>query len=161
MNLAAEAPAWLIDLLFLLLFLAALEDGWRLRISNLFPIAIIGTALVTVVFVGLSLSLWQNVALFAVMLVVGTMLFSAGQLGGGDVKLLAACALWFDLSSGWRMLVAVALAGGLLTALILLLRPLLLRTGEGSRWVVLRPRGGIPYGIAIAIGTAVMITLLR
>lgn len=160
MNLAAQAPAWLIDIFFVLLLLAALEDGWRLRIANIFPIAIIGTALIAVVFVGLSLSLWQNALLFTVMLLVGTMLFSAGQLGGGDVKLLAACALWFDLSSGWKMLVAVALAGGVLAVVIISLRPVL-RTTVESRWVVLRPKGGIPYGIAIAIGAAVMTTLLR
>jgi Flp pilus assembly protein protease CpaA len=44
--------------------------------------------------------------------------------------------------------------------IIISIRPVL-RTTVQSRWVVLRPKGGIPYGIAIAIGTAVMTSLLR
>ncbi len=81
------------------------------------------------------------------------------MLGGGDVKLLAACGLWFNLSSGWKMLVAVAIAGGLIAILLISIRPAIGK--PTASWIVLRPRGGIPYGIAIALGTATLAAFLR
>jgi hypothetical protein len=36
----------------------------------------------------------------------------AGRDGRGDIKLLAACVLWIDLSGGWKLLVAIAISGG-------------------------------------------------
>ena len=159
MNLVALAPLWLISAFLIVLIGAALEDGWRLRISNLFPLAIILLAIVAFAIAGLRIALWQNVTLFAALLVVGTVLFSARLLGGGDVKLLASCGLWFDLSDGWRMLAMVAIAGGLLALLILALR---LVMPEGARrWIPLKPKSGIPYGVAIATGAATAIAFLR
>ena len=160
MNLIAAAPAWLLVLLGLLLAGAAIEDAWRLRIANLFSIGIIAGAAVAAVLAGPTLALWQNFALFAGLLVVGTFLFGAGLLGGGDVKLFAACALWFDLSGGWRMLVAAALAGGLLAIFLLSVRPVV-PPPISRRFIALRARGGIPYGVAIAAGTAAMMAVLR
>ena len=160
MNLVTLAPFWLVLALQMTLMAAALEDGWRLRISNLIPLTLIALAFVAIVIAGPSISLWQNLVLFAVLLLVGTFLFSARFLGGGDVKLLASCGLWFDLASGWKMLVAVAICGGLLAILLLSIRPVMPAVARG-RFVALQPRSGIPYGIGIAAGTAVMIWLLR
>ncbi|MEO6248341.1 MAG: prepilin peptidase [Sphingomicrobium sp.] len=159
MNLVALAPLWLVSALFIALAAAALEDGWRLRISNVIPLVILALAIVATALAGPRIALWQNVALFIALLVVGTFLFSARLLGGGDVKLFASCGLWFDLSGGWRMLVMVAIAGGLLAILILSLRTLV-PVGT-PRWLPLRPKSGIPYGVAIAAGTAAAIGLLR
>jgi len=159
MNLAHAAPGWLVAILYLVLLAAAAEDGWRLRISNAFPLLIIATAIVAAILAGPTLGLWQNLLLFAALLFVGTLLFSAGMMGGGDVKLLAACGLWFDLSSGWKMLVAVAIAGGIIAILLISIRPFVGK--PDAKWVLLRPRGGIPYGIAIAAGTATMVALIR
>jgi prepilin peptidase CpaA len=159
MNLAQLAPVWLVAILSLLLLGAAADDGWRLRISNIFPIAIIAGAVAGALLAGPNLALWQNLLMFAALLAVGTFLFSAGMLGGGDVKLLAACGLWFNLSSGWKMLVAVAIAGGLLAILLISIRPLIGK--PSATWILLRPRGGIPYGIAIAAGTATLVAMVR
>ena len=159
MNIVALAPFWLISAFLVALAAAALEDGWRLRISNMFPLAIILLAIVAFALAGLRIALWQNLTLFAALLVFGTFLFSAHLLGGGDVKLLASCGLWFDLSAGWRMLTIVAIAGGLLAILILSVR--LVVPDDAHRWIPLRPRSGIPYGVAIAAGTAVAIAILR
>lgn len=160
MNLISTAPVWLIGLLALLLAGAAIEDAWRLRIANLFSIGIIAGAVVAAIVAGPTLALWQNLALFAALLVIGTFLFGAGLLGGGDVKLFAACGLWFDLSGGWRMLVATAIAGGLLAIVLLSIRPVM-PDRIRRRFIVLQPKGGIPYGIAIAAGTAAMIGIFR
>ena len=86
------------------------------------------------------------------MLVAGTFVFSRNWMGGGDVKLLAAGALWCNFSAGWKMLVAVAIAGGIETILILFARKFDWSDRTLERFEFLRRRGGVPYGIAIAAG---------
>jgi prepilin peptidase CpaA len=151
-NLLASAPAWLAAILYVLLVIAALEDGWRMRIGNLTSGAIAIGAFVAIALDGPIVGLWQNLLLFVGVLAFGTFFFSRSWMGGGDVKLLAAGALWCDFSTGWKMLVAVALAGGVETVLILLSRGLPWSDRTLERVEFLRRRGGIPYGIAIAAG---------
>ena len=152
MNLLSSAPPWLAGLLYVLLVLAAIQDGWRMKISNWVSGAIAIGAFVAVAFDGPIVGLWQNLALFAGVLVAGTILFGRNLMGGGDVKLLAAGALWCNFSAGWKMLVAVALAGGIETILILLSRSFNWSDRTLARVEFLRRRGGVPYGIAIAAG---------
>lgn len=152
MSLLASAPSWLTAVLFLLLILAAIEDLWRLQIEDWLSAGVAIGAFLAVAISGPATDLWQNMLLFALMLGVGTLLFARGWMGGGDVKLLAACTLWFDFDQGWKMLVAVALAGGLESLAIMLLR--LLPSSDRSRWRIawLRKDEGLPYGVAIAAG---------
>jgi prepilin peptidase CpaA len=151
-NLLASAPAWLAAILYVLLVVAALEDGWRMRIGNLTSGAIAIGAFVAVALDGPIVGLWQNLVLFVGVLAFGTVFFSRNWMGGGDVKLLAAGSLWCDFSTGWKMLVAVALAGGVETILIMFSRGFGWSDRTLERVEFLRRRGGIPYGIAIAAG---------
>jgi prepilin peptidase CpaA len=160
-NLAAEAPQWLALLLAVLLVAAAAEDAVRLRISNVTVLLVIGGAIAAAIVAGPEVRLWQNLAAFAGLLAVGTPLFAAGKLGGGDVKLFAAAALWFDLLGAAGLLLAVALSGGVLALLVLLARTLTWSEGARRRVVVLRPGGGIPYGVAIAAGALITMALQR
>jgi prepilin peptidase CpaA len=85
-------------------------------------------------------------------------------MGGGDVKLLAACTLLASPAAVPGLVLAVALAGGVLALAYLGLRPVvpapaLARPGTlGARawraeaWRI-RRRGPLPYGVAIALGT--------
>jgi len=82
-------------------------------------------------------------------------------MGGGDVKLLAATGLWFDLAGAGRMIVAVMLAGGVLAIIILLLRTIKWSQEARERVAVLRPKGGIPYGVAIACGALATLAMGR
>jgi prepilin peptidase CpaA len=152
MNLALMAPSWLAGLFAALLLLAATEDLWRLKISNWICAAIIVAAFVAVILAGPVAQLWQNVAVFAALLAVGTPLFAYGKMGGGDVKLFAATGLWFDLAGAGRMIVAVMIAGGFVAIFVLMLRTIRWSQEWRERIAVLRPKGGIPYGVAIAIG---------
>ena len=161
MNLLASAPGWLAAILFLLLLAAAMQDGWRLQISDWISAAIAVTAFVALALGGPILDLWQNFVLFAAVLAVGTFMFGRGWMGGGDIKLLAASALWFDLSSGWRLLVAIAIAGGVEALVVIGLRRLKWPDSLRQRVLLLRRREGIPYGIAIALGVALMGWWLR
>jgi len=77
----------------------------------------------------------------AVTFAVFAAMFAIGAMGGGDVKLITALALWFPLVTFINLLTVMAIAGGVLTlAMVLLHRH---RKAEG------RPE--IPYGIAIAV----------
>jgi len=153
LNLVAFAPLWLLVLFVCALAAAAIEDAMRLRISNLTSLAVFAGAIVAAVVGGPSWGLWQNGAVFAILLVLGTIAFSAGWLGGGDVKLFAATGLWFDLGSALPLVAMVFLAGGLVPIAKLLARPL-------RRRVAGQPKHGqVPYGIAIAVGALAMVVL--
>jgi prepilin peptidase CpaA len=92
------------------------------------------------------LSIWPGIAIQlaagAAVFVVLAAAFYAGMMGGGDVKLAAALALWFPPGATIKFLVFMSLAGGLLTLLILVWHRAKQREG--------RPQ--IPYGVAIAFG---------
>ena len=101
------------------------------------------------------LPLWPDIAvqlgvaatLFA--LFVGA--FALGQMGGGDVKLIGAVALWLPFAKLADMLLAMALIGGAITIAFMMER----------RWQrnSLLPGAPIeiPYGVAIAIGALLVI----
>jgi prepilin peptidase CpaA len=155
MNLIATAPMWLVWILVGAVVAAAVEDSLRLRISNLTCAVVALAALVAMAFATPSTALLQNFALFALILVVGTFAFSAGLLGGGDIKLLAATGLWLDLRGGMLLVTAVLLAGGIV-AIAFIAANLARRRTKGS----LKSRR-VPYGIAIALGALFTIALSR
>jgi prepilin peptidase CpaA len=78
--------------------------------------------------------------------------FYIGMMGGGDVKLAAAIALWFDPVSTVRFLVFMSLAGGLLTLVVLVLHRLKHRSATPENGQKETEKPEVPYGVAIAIG---------
>jgi prepilin peptidase CpaA len=161
MNLIILSPVWLLWLFAAVLVAAAIEDSIRLRISNLLVLGLLVGALAAMSMAGLDIALWQNFAVLAGLLLVGTPLFAAGKMGGGDVKLLAAAGLWFDLRGALLMLVSVLLAGGLLAFLIIIARLFGWSDATRERVLILKRGGGIPYGVAISAGTLIATALLR
>jgi prepilin peptidase CpaA len=153
MNLIVGAPWWLVVFLMLALVAAALEDALRFRISNITCVAVFAAALVAMAVHGLSWDLWQNALLCVAILAVGTMAFAAEWLGGGDVKLLAAIALWFDLSAAAGLIAAVFVAGGFVALLYITVRRLV----NATRLSAAR-KGRVPYGLAIVAGAAFIFT---
>lgn len=89
-------------------------------------------------------------------LVMGLGMFAAGWIGGGDGKLLAACALWLGWPAVLPFLLYTALAGGALTFAILGLRSgwVAPMVAGGPAWVrrLGQSEAGLPYGVAIAVG---------
>lgn len=152
MTLLASAPGWLAAILFFLLLAASIEDLWRLQIEDWFSAGVALLAGVALAVDGPERGLWENLLLFALVLGVGAFLFALGWMGGGDVKLLAGCALWFGLGSGWKMLVAVSIAGGLESLIIMLMRRLPWPESFFRRIDWLRKGEPLPYGVAIAAG---------
>lgn len=146
--------------LMLLLALAAVQDVYQLRISNLFPIAIVLLFPVYAVAKGTDAAIWQNGAVFLAVLALGILAFGAHWLGGGDVKLLAAVALWFDIAGVAWLIGTIAIVGAAVALIFMFFRraipePALLRTGMVS----LKRRGPIPYGIAIASGAVAAVLM--
>ena len=126
------------------LLVAAFTDIRRRQIDNWLNA---GIALAAPLFWWTSgLDLWPGVALqlgvaigaFAIL----AGLFALKMMGGGDVKLLTALALWVPPLLFVQLLIVMALAGGILTI------------GMGAWHIMRRQRDriAIPYGVAIAIG---------
>lgn len=123
---------------------AALTDIRRRQIDNWLNL---GIALGAPLFWWSSgLSLWPDVAMqvgvaFAAFAILAAM-FAFGLMGGGDVKLLTALALWIQPTLFLQLLFVMAVSGGILCVVL------------GS-WHIMRRKKdklAIPYGVAIAIG---------
>lgn len=142
------------DLLLLglaaILVVAAVIDVRTFTISNRLNLTV--ALLAPVYWASVALSPWPGIAAqFAVAAAVFVLLagaFYAGMMGGGDVKLAAALALWFSPWATVRFLVLMSLAGGVLTLVLLAWHRAKKREG--------RPQ--IPYGVAIAFGGLAILT---
>jgi len=143
----------------------AWSDARSLRIPNELSLALLVAFVPTALLAGLPLEIiaWHLGVAVAV-LAVGFALFAFGLFGGGDAKLLAACALWVGYDQLFWFLAAVALVGGVLSILVILLRKGL---GLWPNWLVHSAKGlfeknkSIPYGIAIAVGALAVLPRMR
>jgi len=132
----------LLGCLAIALLVAAFTDIRRRQIDNWLNAAIAAGA--PLYWWASGLSLWPDVAwqlgaagaTFAFLAV----LFAIRAMGGGDVKLLTALALWIEPAWFLRLLFGMALIGGVLTLAL-------------GAWHVMRRRRdklAIPYGVAIS-----------
>jgi len=147
MNLLLDAPLWAQLLLVAILLGAAVQDIAQRKISNWLCLAVILAAAAAAIAIGPTFALWQNALCFALLLAIGTPLFAAGWLGGGDVKLLAALGLWANFTVILPLVACILIGGGVLAALSLAVR--------GAR--AARRSKGVPYGVAIAVGAAIVL----
>ncbi len=95
---------------------------------------------------------------------VGALLFARGYIGGGDVKLLAAAALWAGPAATPALLIVTGLLGGVLALVLVspigahlagIARGML---GESSPAPVSRVSSTpVPYGVAIAAAALIVI----
>ena len=134
----------LLGILALLLVVAAVIDVRTFTISNRLNL---GVALMAPLYWwSAHLPLWPDIgiqlAIAAGVFALLAVAFYAGMMGGGDVKLAAALALWFSPQSTLRFLVFMSIAGGVLTLVVVGLHRLKKKPGKPE----------IPYGVAIAVG---------
>lgn len=153
MNLVADSPAWLIVGLLLAVAAAAIEDAVRLRISNLTCLIVLLAALVAMALQGFPPALWRNAVVFAAILAIGTPLFAAGKMGGGDIKLLACLGLWMNIAAALWLLASTLIAGGIIAIAFIVFRTLRRQERSSGRRV---RTGRIPYGLAIAAGAGLI-----
>jgi prepilin peptidase CpaA len=151
-----------VGLFILLMLIAAVSDLRWFKLPNWLVVAVAVLFFPAALATGMSfgLSLWHVLASLLVLL-GGFALFSAGFIGGGDAKLLAAVTLWLGWADLPMFLLYTALAGGALAVAMLVwevIRTHFDITGnpESSmmrRLVSLRP--DLPYGVAIAAGACI------
>lgn len=129
-----------------ILLIVAMVTDWRAReIPNWLTATV--ALLAPVWWWASGMTLWPGIGLqvifCTVMFAIGIGLFAINAMGGGDVKLLAALALWLPGLDLMRMLIFMSLAGGVLTLAMV-------------GWHRFRKREGnpeIPYGLAISAAT--------
>ena len=133
----------LLGALAIALLVAAVTDVRSRQISNWLSGGIAITA--PLFWWANGLALWPDVALqvgvAALAFAVLAVLFALRQMGGGDVKLLTALALWIAPLPFMRLIVMMALLGGLLTIVF-------------AAWHIMRKQRdkiAVPYGLAISM----------
>ena len=105
----------------------------------------------------------QSLIAAAILLLLLSVIYTRGWIGGGDIKLLVALAIGLPLAGVVQLLTITALAGGVLALVHLMMRllpyPKLAPAGSSlvrrvyaiERWRNLR-HAPLPYGVAIACG---------
>ena len=130
-------------LAFMLLWAAVIDIRTR-TIANRLNLAI---ALMAPLFWwATGVDLWPDAAIRVAVAIAIFLLFALafqlGVMGGGDVKLAAALALWFPPGATVLLIVLMSLAGGVLTVIVMIEHKI--KKNQG------RPE--VPYGVAIAFG---------
>lgn len=132
----------------LLLVSAGIEDARTREIANWKNAAI--AALAPMWWIANGLDVWPDMALLAMSGIVVFALFALafhfGMMGGGDVKMLGALALWLPLQPLVWLLILMSLIGGALTVVMMV----------EHRWKKSETPLEIPYGVAIAIAAIVV-----
>ena len=132
----------LLAALAIALLIAAFTDMKSRKIANWLNAAI---ALAAPVFWWASdMTMWPEVAiqlgLAVATFLVLSILFAIRAMGGGDVKLLTALALWVAPEHFWKLLVMMVLLGGVLTVVMAGLHAMRRQ----------KHKLAIPYGVAIS-----------
>lgn len=149
---------FLLAALAVTLVVAAVIDVKTFTISNRLNAAVALAA--PLYWWSIGMPLWPDaaiqVAVAAGVFLLLALAFQIGMMGGGDVKLAAALALWFSPVSTVKFLVFMSIAGGLLTLIVLIAHK------KFPGWQVHedgRPRSKarVPYGVAIAVGGLVIL----
>ncbi len=132
---------------------AAISDLRAFRISNIFSLIIILVFVLLHAVAGFSWALLPNAFHFLLALAIGMLLFGRGWIGGGDAKLYAAVALWFDWTGAVALLFLTTFSGLLLAVGFVVVRMLRVRFNRRDSIVSKsRTERRIPYGVAIALG---------
>ena len=140
------------------MFTAAYKDLTTMTIPNWVSLLVLGGFVLVMPFV------WQGWAVLGEHILVGLtvfavsfVLFAIGGLGGGDSKLMAATAFWWQWPDLAIYIVYTALAGGVLAAFVLFGRKFLPARILTAPWAykLIKDEKNIPYGLALAFGALV------
>lgn len=132
-----------------LLFVACWSDVRQLRIPNAIPLAILVLFAIELL-LGRVQDPLDHLQAMLLTLAILVPLFALDMLGGGDVKLLAAVALWLGMAKLAPLLILVGVAGGIFAGLWLALR-WLVRRGAAGRALPESLQAGAPLPFALPI----------
>ncbi len=170
--LTAIAENWHVWLVTVVLVVAAVIDGWKLKVPNwiTFPMVISGWIYSTAYFGWPGLG-WSMVGT-AVGLALLMPAYAIGGMGAGDVKLLAGVGAWVWGTTTFYAFCLSAIIGGVIALAMVMLRGgalkhkaqflgilneiMVVRDPERLSEIAADRKGSmmlLPYGIPIAIGT--------
>lgn len=144
-------------MLLLLLAAACVTDLRERLIPNIIPALVVGLFVVALITWPAFRSDWVwHGAAFLIAFAVGFALFAAGVMGGGDVKLFAALALFHDLSTLGLLALTTSIAGAgvaIIFAGLDFIKARRKSDGGGLRAdLKTAMRARIPYGVGIFLG---------
>jgi prepilin peptidase CpaA len=133
-----------------LLLAASCFDVLKLRIPNVIPVGLIALFALQVL-VGRSVQApLDHLLAMGLALLTLLPLFASNMLGGGDVKLLAAVALWLGMNKLTALLILVGIVGGIFALFWLAMR-WLIRIGLRDRKLPRSLQAGAPLPFALPI----------
>ncbi|HVJ01304.1 MAG TPA: prepilin peptidase [Sphingomonas sp.] len=148
--MGAAFPIFLLGALALLLVSAGIQDARTREIANWKngAIALLAPAWWWVNGLALWPDIGMQIGVAAIVFALFVGAYALGQMGGGDVKMIGALALWLPVQPLVWMLILMSLLGGALTLLMLVERRLRRRaTGPIE----------VPYGVAIALAALLIL----
>jgi len=134
---------------------AAAKDATSMTIPNWISLAVIAGFIIVTPFV------WQGWEVFSTHLLVGLSFFVAGfamfafgWLGGGDAKLMAATALWWQWDEATIYILYTTVIGGVLAVALVFGRRFIPSSVLTAPWAhhLFRDEKKMPYGLALAAG---------
>ena len=148
-----------------LLIFAAASDARRYLIPNWISVGIIALFLPYALLSPVGVNWLGGLATAAAAFALGFGLYALRLMGGGDVKLITACALWAGPAMIAPFLVIVSLAGGALAGGLMIGRGIASARrrrsappGEAATGEAPLMRQKVPYGLAIAAGGLFLLT---
>lgn len=135
--------------------MAAVNDALTMKIPNWISLALLAGFICILPFAWTDLStLGEHVLVGLGVFAVAFGMFAMGWLGGGDAKLLAATAFWWQTVDLFPYLFVTGMAGGLLAIILMVGRKYIPVTILTSPWLyrMFKDETKMPYGIALAIG---------
>lgn len=134
---------------------AAAKDATSMTIPNWISLAVIAGFILVTPFV------WESWSVFSQHILVGLTFFAAGfamfafgWLGGGDAKLMAATALWWQWDDAIIYILYTTMIGGALALALVFGRRFIPERVLTARWAhhLFRDEKKMPYGLALAAG---------
>ncbi len=144
---------------------AAIRDASTMTIPNWASLLILGGFILVIPFMWSSWAaigspwsiLGEHAAVGITVFVAGFVIFAFGWLGGGDAKLMAATAFWWQWPDLLLYLVYTTFAGGVLAILIVFGRKFIPAQALTMPWLhrLMKDETKMPYGLALAFGALV------
>ena len=142
---------------FAVTVLSCVSDVRSLRIPNTHALVILGCFIPAWLATPAAFGpFWPHMEAMGIVFIITYIMFCLGMMGGGDSKLGTALGLWVGLKGSLPFVFYMAVMGGLLGAITLLLqkkKPF--KNPRPGSWIeqVQSGQNAVPYGVAISFGS--------
>jgi len=141
-----------------LLLAASCFDVLRLRIPNMIPAGLVALFSLRIILGSSVPAPLDHLMAMVLALLILLPLFALDMLGGGDVKLVAAVALWLGMNQLAALLILVGIVGGIFAVVWLAMRWLIrTRLGDRKLPISLQARAPLPFALPIMIAAVLLL----